>query len=296
MKFEAIKLGIAPIAWSNDDMPEMGADISFEQCITEMAAAGYQGCEVGHKFPRDPKVLQAALAPHRLCVSSAWYSLYFTEDREQETLTGFITHMNFLKAMGAKVIVVCECGHSVHTQPLPVFAAKPDFTRAQWQALQHGLNKIVELAKANAMQVVFHPHMGTGVQQAEEIDRLMEQSEVSLLLDTGHLHFAGCDPLRTLQKHGKRIQHIHLKDIRPAILARVRAESLSFLEAVKAGVFTVPGDGCINFAAVFKLLHEQQYQGWWIVEAEQDPRLANPLTYAIKARTFIGEFFTSCDK
>lgn len=291
MKFPNVNLAIAPIAWSNDDMPELGAHISFEQCIHEMSVAGFRGCEVGHKFPRDPATLKAALAPHNLQVASAWYSLYFTEPgREQETVTGFIAHMNFLKSMGAKIIVVCECGHSVQAKNVSVFENKPIFNERQWQALLTGLEQIGHLAKENDMIIAYHPHMGTGIQQVDEIDRLMLETKpefVSLLLDTGHLRFAGFDPLPTLQKHGKRIKHVHLKDIRKEVLEHVQLYQLSFLDAVKAGVFTVPGDGCIDFMPLFKELHTQSYQGWWVVEAEQDPEIANPLVCATQARDFL---------
>jgi len=289
-----IKLGIAPIGWSNDDMPELGADISFAQCIEEMALAGFQGCEVGHKFPRDPSVLQTALAQQNLTVASAWFSLYFTEpNRQQETIAGFVTHMNFLKAMGAKVIVVCECGHSIQGKPLPVFMHKPIFSTQQWQLLVDGLHHIGRLAEKNNMTIVYHHHMGTGVQNADEIDQLMRMTDptyVSLLLDTGHLTFAGDQPFNVLTKYFSRIKHVHLKDIRHDVLQQVKDNNMSFLEAVKAGVFTVPGDGCIDFQPILQYLIEKNYQGWWIVEAEQDPARAHPLTYAKMAKGFLANY------
>lgn len=286
-----IKLAIAPIGWSNDDMPELGGDISFAQCIQEMSAAGYQGCEAGHKFPRDPVILNAALAPYQLSVASAWYSLYFTElHREQETIDGFIQHMHFLKAMGAKVIVVCECGNSIQGKPLPIFAAKPVFSTMQWQCLLAGLDYIGQLAQQHNMCIVYHPHMGTGVQQQSEIDYLMSETNadnVSLLFDTGHITYANDDPLTLLKKHHKRIKHVHLKDIRQEILQQVKLEQLTFLASVRAGVFTVPGDGCIDFHPMLTMLIELGYEGWWVVEAEQDPEKAHPFTYAKLAREFL---------
>jgi inosose dehydratase len=286
-----IKLGIAPIGWSNDDLHDLGAHISFEQCIEEMAAAEYQGCEVGHKFPRNPEILGKALLEHNLQVASAWYSLYFTEDnRESETIEGFIDHMNFLKSMGSNVIVICECGHSIQGKPVSILESKPIFSEHQWQSLLRGLQTIGRLANRQEMTIVYHHHMGTGIQQQNEIDRLMSETnphEVSLLLDTGHLTFAGEDPLVTLQRHGHRIRHVHLKDIRMQVLNQVRENQLSFLEAVRAGVFTVPGDGCIDFDPIFRKLIELDYHGWWVVEAEQDPDKAIPLVYAKMAREFL---------
>jgi inosose dehydratase len=291
--FSNVKLAIAPIGWSNDDMPELGAHISFAQCIQEMADAGYQGCEVGHKFPRDAAELSAALLPHRLNVASAWLSLYFTEaGREQETIENFKTHMTFLKAMGASVIVVCECGNSIQGKPLALFNHKPRFTESQWQALISGLHQIGRAARENDMSIVYHHHMGTGVQNQDEIDYLMAATNpdlVSLLFDTGHLTYAGGDVMATLKQHGHRIKHVHLKDIRETVLQQVKEQRMSFLDSVRAGVFTVPGDGMINFKAIVDELAQQKYSGWWVVEAEQDPEKANPLLYAKMARGFLRE-------
>src|SRR4029079_9070116 len=212
--------------------------ISFEQCIQEMAEAEYQGCEVGNKFPRDPEILHAALSQYNLTVASAWYSTFFTEpEREQETLDGFIKHMMFLKTMGAKVIVVCECGHAIQGKSLPIFKNKPEFNETEWQALINGLHQIGQLAKENDMTIVYHYHMGTGIQNEVEIDRLMQATNpelVSLLFDTGHLYFAGHEPIITLQKHHTRIKHVHLKDIRFDVLNQTKELNLSFLDAVKA--------------------------------------------------------------
>lgn len=287
----SIKLAIAPIGWSNDDMPELGGHISFEQCIKEMAEAEFQGCEVGNKFPRDPEILNPALSAHRLSVASAWYSLYFTETNgEIETLLGFIQHMSFLKAVGAQVIVVCECGNSIQGKEISILDQQPQFTSDQWQSLINGLHEIGKLAKENGMRIVYHHHMGTGIQSADDIDKLMSETHpdlVSLLLDTGHLYFAGENPLSIIQKHARRIRHVHLKDIRGDILKHTRENKLSFLDAVRAGVFTVPGDGCIDFLPIFSELKKINYQGWWVVEAEQDPDKANPLTYAKMARAYL---------
>lgn len=285
-----IQLAIAPIGWSNDDMPEIGAHISFEQCIKEMAEAGFQGCEVGHKFPKHPETLHLALAPYQLKIASAWFSTFFTENRKQETIEKFIKHMEFLKAMHANVIVVCECGNSIQQKPLSIIDFKPVFTEQQWHDLIQGLHLLGNIAQNNNMHLVYHHHMGTGIQSGKDIDYLLNNTDadfVSLLLDTGHLHFADENPLHVLEKHIARIKHVHLKDIRQTTLEKVKLEKLSFLEAVKTGVFTVPGDGCIDFLPIAKLLMEKSYEGWWVVEAEQDPVIANPLQYAKMAREFI---------
>ncbi|OKP81934.1 myo-inosose-2 dehydratase [Paenibacillus sp. P3E] len=292
-KEHAVKLGIAPIAWTNDDMPELGRDNTFEQCISEMALAGFQGSEVGNKYPRDPERLHQALALRGLQIASAWFSAYLTVRPYEETAAAFCAHRDFLHEMGAKVIVVSEQGRSIQGQMgTPLFADKPVFTETEWSALAEGLGRLGRLAAEKDMTLVYHHHMGTGVQTAAEITQLMEltePNEVSLLFDTGHLAFAGENPLEVLRVHIPRIKHVHLKDIRPEVVDRVKREQLSFLQAVKAGAFTVPGDGCIAFAEIFTELDRNEYTGWFVVEAEQDPALANPLEYAMKARRYIRE-------
>lgn len=292
-KEHAVKLAIAPIAWTNDDMPELGGEHTFEQCISEMALAGYQGSEVGNKYPRDPVTLRRALELRKLEIASAWFSSYLTTRPFEETAEAFKAHRDFLHAMGAKVIVVSEQGGSIQGQmETSLFAHKPVFTDAEWVLLTEGLGRLGRLAREKDMTIVYHHHMGTGVQTGAEISRLMEMTdprEVSLLFDTGHLAFSGEDPLDILQRHLGRIRHVHLKDIRPNVVERVKQEGLSFLQAVKAGAFTVPGDGCITFPPIFAALAASDYTGWFVVEAEQDPALANPLEYAQKAREFIRE-------
>lgn len=288
-----VKLGIAPIAWTNDDMPDLGAENTFEQCVSEMALAGFTGSEVGNKYPKDPVVLKKALDLRGIQICNAWFSAYLTTKPLQETVDAFIQHRDFLHAMGAKVIGVAEQGHSIQgMMDVPVIDKKPVFTEEGWQKLAEGLNLLGKLAAEKDMIVAYHHHMGTGVQTLEEIDRLMEMTDpnyVYLLFDTGHLVFSEVDPIVVLKKYANRIKHVHLKDIRKDVLERVKKEHMSFLQAVREGVFTVPGDGMIDYDPIFNILKETSYTGWFVVEAEQDPAKANPLEYAIKARKFIAE-------
>ncbi len=290
---DKVKLGIAPIAWTNDDLPELGGENTFEQCVSEMALAGFTGSEVGNKYPRDTKVLKKALSLRGIQIASAWFSSFLTTKPFAETREAFLQHRDFLHAMGAQVIVVAEQGHSVQgDMSCPVFDGKPSFSEDEWKRLAQGLEQLADLAAEKGMKIVYHHHMGTGVQTSAEIDKLMEltnPAKVYLLFDTGHLVFSGENPADILRKYGERIKHVHLKDIRASVLEKVKKEKMSFLQAVKAGVFTVPGDGMIDYAPIFAILAEQKYAGWFIVEAEQDPALANPLEYAIKARKYIGE-------
>lgn len=285
-----IKLGIAPIAWTNDDLPELGKENSFEQCISEMALAGFTGTEIGNKYPKDPDTLRPFLDLRGLSVASAWFSSFLTTKPIEETISSFKEHRDFLHAMGAKVIVISEQGHSIQGQNLPIFDAKPVFTEDEWQLLTSGLETLGDIAAEKKMEIVYHHHMGTGVQTTEEIDRLMAETnpeKVSLLFDTGHLVFSGEDPMAIYEKHQNRIKHIHFKDIREEVARQVVETKISFLEAVKLGVFTVSGDGMIDFKPIVSAIDASGYKGWVVVEAEQDPALANPLEYAIKARTYI---------
>ncbi len=292
MSDSGIKLAIAPIGWTNDDLPELGGNIPFEQCVSEMALAGFVGSEVGNKYPRDPAVLNKALGMRGLTICNAWFSSFLTTKSYEEVEKAFIAHRDFLYAVGARVIGAAEQGHSIQGQEKSVFAAKPSFTEAEWKRLTEGLNRLGERAKEKGMSLTYHHHMGTGVQTALEIDRLMEGTKtglLDLLYDTGHLVFSGEEHLAVLRKWGSRIKHVHLKDVRMEVVQRVRKEGLSFLAAVKAGAFTVPGDGGVDFVPVFAALKAAGYSGWWVVEAEQDPAKANPLEYAIKARKYIRE-------
>lgn len=293
MDRKKIRIGIAPIAWTNDDMPDLGKENTFEQCVSEMALAGFEGTEIGNKYPKDPAVLEKYLSLRGLSVASAWFSAFLTTKPFEETAKAFEAHRDFLNAMGAKVIVVSEQGHSVQGKlSTPIFGHKHVMNEGEWKLLCDGLNRLGALAAEKGMKVVYHHHMGTVVQTAEEIDRLMENTDpglVSLLYDTGHLVFAGEDALAVLKKYGKRIGHVHLKDVRPDVLREVHAKDMSFLQAVRAGAFTVPGDGSIDFAPVFDILSQNGYEGWLLVEAEQDPAKANPLEYAVKARRYIRE-------
>ncbi|PPA69218.1 myo-inosose-2 dehydratase [Jeotgalibacillus proteolyticus] len=288
---ENIKLGCAPIAWTNDDMPELGAENSFEQCISEMALAGYKGTEIGNKYPKEPETLKKFLDQRGLEVASAWFSAYITTRDLKQVKKDFLKHRDFLHAMGAEVIVVSEQGGSIQGEiETPLFEKKPAFTEGEWKRFTDGLEILGELAKEKTMTLVYHHHMGTCIQTTEEIDRLMQETDpekVSLLYDTGHLVFSGEDPLYILDKYFDRIRHVHFKDIRKEVIEKIKSEKDSFLIGVKKGAFTVPGDGEIDFKPIMTYLKENKYKGWIVVEAEQDPSICNAFEYAVKAKRYI---------
>lgn len=289
-----VKLGIAPIAWTNDDMPDLGKENTFEQCVSEMALAGFTGSEVGNKYPKDPEVLKKALELRGVEICNQWFSSFLITKPFEEVEKEFRAQLTFLKAMGAKVIGASEQSHSVQGQmDTPVFGHKYEMNDEEWDIFCTGINKLGKIAKEEyGIALTFHHHMGTVVQSLAEVDRMMENTDpeyVSLLFDTGHFTYCGEDPLEVVKKYVHRIKHVHLKDIRPEVVEQVKKENMSFLAGVRAGAFTIPGDGCINYDPIFKVLEDAGYEGYMVVEAEQDPAKANPLEYAIRARKFIAE-------
>ena len=294
MNRDKIKLGIAPIGWTNDDLPELGGEITFEQCVSEMALAGFEGCEVGTKYPTDTQILKKHLNLRKLQICNQWFSYELTTKPWEENKRNFQQLLDFLYTMGAKVIGGGEVGNSCQGRlDVPVFKGKGMLHSAgEWKSYGQKMNELGKMAQDKGLKLAFHHHMGTIVQTMEETDRFLENTDpqyVRLNYDCGHFTFAGEDPIVALEKYMPRIAHIHLKDVRLPILRKTKDEDWSFLTAVKAGVFTVPGDpeGCIDFTALFQVLQTSDYEGWLLVEAEQDPAKANPLEYAMIARTFL---------
>ncbi len=291
---EKVKLGIAPIALTNDDMPDLGKENTFEQCVSEMALAGFTGSEVGNKYPRDTEVLKKALQLWGMEICNQWFSCFLITKPFEEVEREFRSQLAYLKTMGAKIIGASEQSHSVQGMlDTPIFGHKYVMNDEEWDVFCKGMNRLGRIAKEEyGISLTFHHHMGTVVQDEAEVDRMMENTDaeyVSLLFDTGHFAYCGVDPLKMVKKYAGRIKHVHLKDIRKEVVEKVRAENLSFLDGVRLGTFTVPGDGCIDFEPIFKVLEESGYEGYMLVEAEQDPAKANPLEYAMKARKFIAE-------
>ena len=289
---EKVNLAIAPIAWTNDDMPDLGAENTFEQCVSEMALAGFTGSEIGNKYPKEVDVLKHKLDVRGMRICNAWFSSLLLSEGYEATIEAFVKHRDFLHALGAKVIGASEQGNSIQGKSVSIFGEKPVYTDEQWELIAKGFNKMGELAREKDMYFTVHHHMGTGVQTVEEIDKLMEITDpnlVYLLFDTGHLSFSGEDVVGVLKKYVNRIKHVHLKDIRKSVIEDAKTKGYSFLDAVRAGSFTVPGDGDFDFTPVFDILDEAGYEGWVVVEAEQDPAKANPYEYAVKARSYIRE-------
>jgi inosose dehydratase len=280
----AIRLGTNPIAWTNDDMPELGGDTPLETRLKEAAAAGFVGIEKGGKFPNDAATMKSMLGKYGLDLVSGWYGGELRNRTVEEEIAAMRPHFGLLKACGSKVVVWAETAGTVQARRDVAVADRPIMREEEWPGYLERIGKLADWMAANGVRMAFHHHMGTVIEKAHEIDRLMEGTppSVGLLFDTGHLTFAGEEPAVTARKWAKRINHVHTKDVRPDVLKRANAERWSFLDAVLAGVYTVPGDGCVDFVAALQPIADAGYSGWVICEAEQDPKKAHPLTYAKK--------------
>lgn len=285
----SVRIGINPLTWTNDDLPELGADTPLETCLSEGRQAGFAGFELGQKFPRDPAVLGPILEGHGLALVSGWYSARLLERSVEAEIEAVQAHLHLLKSLGSNVMVWCEVTGCIHGERNIPLSRRPVLAADQWAELGRRMTAVGDYLKGQGVHLAYHHHMGTVVETEAEIDLLMQHTgdSVGLLLDTGHLTFAGGDPLAVIARWGKRIRHVHCKDVRAAVLAEYKAADSSFLDAVLAGVFTVPGDGSIDYRPVFSALKAAGYSGWLVVEAEQDPAKAHPLTYATKGYQYL---------
>jgi len=277
-----VNIGINPITWTNDDMPELGGDIPLETCLAETRDAGYAGTELGGKFPRTAAELGPILASHDLKLVSGWYDGRILEHEVEQEFANVLPHLTLLRDLGAKVVVYADTSRRAEGDLFKPASHRPKLADDDWKEYGKKLTALAERMAAFGVGMAFHHHMGTIVQTDHEIGQLMTHTgkAAGLLYDTGHCLFAGGDPAALLQRHLARIVHVHCKDARRAVLDRALAEDMSFMDAVLAGVFTVPGDGSIDFEPLLRRLHDHGYEGWLVVEAEQDPRIAHPLTYA----------------
>lgn len=286
-----VKIGINPLTWTNDDMPSLGADTPLEVCLSESRDAGYAGVELGNKFPRDSQVLSPILSQFDRELVSGWYSSELLNRSAEEEIDSLQSHLHLLRASGCQVMVYCEVTRAIHGEMKTGLSRRPTMTEAEWNLFIPRLNQVADYLAGAGVAMAYHHHMGTVIQTEDDIGRMMEASNdnVGLLLDTGHLTYAGGNIGNTLEKWANRINHVHCKDIRPDVLQDAVNRDLPFLKAVLNGVFTVPGDGSINYQSLCKQLKRSDYKGWLVVEAEQDPAVAHPLTYATKGYECLSE-------
>ena len=277
-----VKLGTNPIAWSNDDLQSLGGETPLETCLREARAAGFDGIEMGHKFPRDADTLGPLLQRHELSLVSGWYSSHLLERDAAAEIEALGPHLSLLKAMGCRQLIFAETSNAIHGRQDVPLSQSPSVSAAEMETFGARVTEVAEHVRGQGLQLAYHHHAGTIVETEAETDAFMAATgdTVGLLLDTGHAVLVGADPVALARRYAPRITHVHCKDIREDVMHQVRAQDMSFLDAVVAGIFTVPGDGCIDFAAVLAALGEPKYQGWLVVEAEQDPAKANPGIYA----------------
>ena len=275
-----IRIGANPIGWSNDDLRELGGETPLEVCLAEAKSVGFEGMELGHKFPRQADALKAALAPHGLACVSGWYSAELLQRPVEDEMDHLRPHLSLLKAMGCTVLVFAETSNAIHGDRTKPLSKRPMLRARHWAEFGRRMTEIAEATLAEGVRLVSHHHMGTVIQSDFDIRTLMAETgeAVHLLLDTGHATWGQADPVALARDFKSRISHVHVKDVRRDVMARAKAADWSFLDSVIAGVYTVPGDGMVDFAAVLKAL--RGYSGWIVIEAEQDPAIANPLHYA----------------
>jgi inosose dehydratase len=284
----SVRIGINPLSWMNDDLPSLGGETPLETALSEGREIGYAGFELGNKFPKDGPGLKAKLDEFGLACVSGWYSGFLAEDAVAHEVERCVAHMDKLRHNGVKVVVYGEVAGSIQGQMDRPLRERPQFRdEAAWQAYAQRLNEFgAHLQTRYGITLAYHHHMGAYVEAPEDIDTLMRLTDpgrVGLLFDTGHAYYGGAtDPAALLARHASRVVHVHCKDVRPAIIAKARNDGWSFLQGVLAGTFTVPGDGVIDYDAVLGTLHRAGYQGWLVVEAEQDPAVAPSYAYAKK--------------
>lgn len=281
----AIRIGANPIGWSNDDMLEIGGDTPLEVCLEEAKEAGFEGMELGNKFPRKADALQAALAPYELACIGGWHSVELLRRNGKEEFALAKAHRDLLRAMGTDVFIVAETSNAIHGDRAKALSQRPHLGRGEWKPYGHEMTELAKRLADEGLKLCYHHHMGTIIETRDDIARFMDAvgEPVNLLLDTGHATWAGADPAELARTYRGRISHFHAKDVRPDVIAKAKAGNWSFLDSIlgqgKAlGTYTVPGDGAVDYVNVFKEM--AGYSGWVVVEAEQDPKKANPLKYA----------------
>ena len=287
----SVKLGVAPIAWSNDDMPELGGDTTLEQCLEEASQAGYIGVESGGKFPKNSSELIPKLEKYNLSLCSGWYGANLRKNSVNEEKAQLQQQLKLFQDCKSPCLVFAEVSGSIQGDPNRKLSSRPQMDNEEWKSFCQKISEMGKYLEDQGMPLAYHHHMGTVIETQEDTERLMESTHdsVKLTLDTGHMLFAKGDSKKIFENYNSRIKHVHCKDIRKNVLEKSLNEDLSFREAFLEGAFTVPGDGCIDYKPLFDILKKNKYSGWLVVEAEQDPQKANPLEYAIKGYKYLTE-------
>ena len=292
----SIKLGIAPIAWSNDDMPELGGETTLEQCLSEASKAGFTGIESGGKFPKNSKELIPKLEKENLQLCSGWYGAKLLKNTPKEEFELMREQMDLFKDCKSPCMVFAEVTNSVQGDPKTPLSKKPKLSEDEWKLLISRINEISKMMIDENMPLAYHHHMGTVIETEDETRRLIESTSdsVKLLIDTGHMLFAGGNSIKLTEDFMERIIHVHCKDIRKDVLEKSLKNDSTFRQAFLDGAFTVPGDGCIDYKPFLTVLKTRNYEGWLVVEAEQDPAKANPFEYAKIGYNYLSKTAKEC--
>ena len=292
----SIKLGIAPIAWSNDDMPELGGETTLEQCLSEASKAGFTGIESGGKFPKNSKELIPKLEKENLQLCSGWYGATLLKNTPKEEFKLMREQMDLFKDCKSPCMVFAEVTNSVQADPKTPLSKKPKLSEDEWKLLISRINEISKMMIDENMPLAYHHHMGTVIETEDETRRLIESTSdsVKLLIDTGHMLFAGGNSIKLTEDFMERIIHVHCKDIRKNVLEKSLKNDSTFRQAFLDGAFTVPGDGCIDYKPFLTVLKNRNYEGWLVVEAEQDPAKANPFEYAKIGYNYLSKTAKEC--
>jgi len=287
----SVKLGVAPIAWSNDDMPELGGETTLDQCLQEASQAGYIGIESGGKFPKNSSELIPKLNKYNLHLCSGWYGANLRKNSVDEEKKLIQEQLKLFQDCKSPCIVFAEVSGSIQGDPNRKLSTRPQMSNDEWKSFCKKISEMGKFLEDQGMPLAYHHHMGTVIETQEDTERLMDNTidSVKLTLDTGHMLFAKGDSKKIFENYSSRLHHIHCKDIRKDVLDKSLKEDLSFRGAFLEGAFTVPGDGCIDYKPLFDILKKNNYSGWLVVEAEQNPKKANPLEYAIKGYKYLTE-------
>jgi len=277
----SVRFGVSPIAWTNDDMPELGGDTAVETILADARTIGFDGVELGGKFPRDPATLGPLLARHRLDLVGGWYSLRLLERSAEAEISALRPHLALLTALGAPVFIAAETSNAIHGERTQPLARTPRLADSDWPRFGERLAAVAAHVEARGLKFAYHFHLGTVAERQDDVDRFVAATpdQVGFVVDTGHAALGGVDAEALIRQHPTRIAHVHAKDVRRRVFEEVQPHRRSFLDGVVAGMFTAPGDGDLDFAPVMRALADIRYAGWIVVEAEQDPKLADPVAY-----------------
>lgn len=274
------KIGIAPIAWWNDDDASLSDDVTLDEALRQAASAGFTGMETGRRFPMNINELGPILNKYDMSVCGGWFSgSLLINDIELEK-DKIAAQAELFIAANAPCIVYGETARSIQGKKIAPLSTKNKLTEKEIEVYGRNISDFADWCVKLGMPIAYHHHMSAVIETEAELDLLMKHSSVPLLFDTGHMAMAGGDLLRVIDNHHKRIKHVHTKDVRQNIVDALDREKDSFLDAVIKGVFTVPGDGHLSFENITKELFNKGYEGWFVVEAEQDPVKNNPLKMA----------------